>query len=199
MEREYPDSYMQSTSSIITRTTAIISIVVIATFILILHFMGRIPYCECGIGLWTVSGWASSTSQHFGDPYSFSHVLHGFLFFWFLLLFRKKLAMEWRFVIAMLIEIAWEIWENSSFIIDRYREATAALGYTGDSILNSTGDVIFCMLGFWFASRFGWKITLALLIVIELVMLALMKDNLTLNILMLVYPVEAIKEWQLIQ
>jgi hypothetical protein len=163
---------------------------------MILHLMGRIPWYEGGIGLWTWSPAAHQTSQLFGDPYSFSHILHGIIFFWFLFLFRKKLPLEVRFLIAMVIEIAWEIWENTPFIIDRYRTATISLDYYGDSILNSVGDLTFCLLGFWFASKFSWKWSLTVLIIIELVMLYFIRDNLTLNILMLAYPIEAVRTWQ---
>lgn len=158
--------------------------------------MGRIPFCTCGVGLWTVSAWSSATSQNFGDPYSFSHILHGFIFFGALWFFRKWIALEWRFIIALLIEVGWEILENSPIIINRYREATASLDYFGDSIWNSFGDVVFCMLGFWLAWKLPWKVTVGLTIIIELIMLYTIRDNLTLNVLMLLYPVAAIKEWQ---
>ena len=158
--------------------------------------MGRIPWYEGGIGLWTWSPASPQTSQLVGDPYSFSHILHGVIFFWFLFLFRKKLPIDVRFLSAMVIEIAWEIWENTPFIINRYRTATISLDYYGDSILNSVGDLAFCMLGFWFASRVSWKWSIALILAIELVMLATIRDNLTLNILMLVYPLDAVRVWQ---
>ena len=172
-------------------------LIIVMIFVGILFWMGRIPFCECGLNLWTWSAWSSATSQHFGDPYSFSHILHGIIFFaglWFL---RKKLSLRLRFTIAVLIEIVWEIFENSSFIINRYRTATASLDYFGDSVLNATGDLLFAMLGFWIAWKLPWKWTLAIVVLIELIMLYLMRDNLTLNVIMLISPIDAIKEWQM--
>lgn len=174
-----------------------ISVVIITiAFLIVLYLMGRIPYCECGLKFWTVSAWSTETSQNFGDPYSFSHILHGIIFFGFLYLLRKKISLRIRFLIASLIEIAWEIFENTPFIINRYRTATASLDYFGDSIWNSFGDLLFCMLGFWIAMKLPWKWTVAIVVLIELIMLWLIKDNLTLNILMLIYPIDAIKAWQ---
>lgn len=172
---------------------------------LILHTMGRIPFCTCGLHLWTADPWSSASSQNFADPYSSSHMLHGMIFYGFLLFigsFLSRRGVTWltlriRFFLAIIIEMAWEILENSPLIIERYRSATASLGYTGDSILNSTGDVLFMMLGFWIALRLPWKWTLALGIAVELVMLWLYRDNLTLNVLMLVAPINAIKSWQM--
>ncbi len=166
---------------------------------LVLHLLGRIPYCECGIGLWTNNAWGTDTSQHFGDPYSFSHVLHGILFYLGLWIVARKLPVRYRFLIAVLLEIAWEILENTPLIINRYRAATASLDYFGDSILNATGDILFAMLGFWIAWKLPWKVTVIVTIIIELLMLYFIKDNLTLNILMLLYPVAAIRNWQMIR
>ncbi len=179
------------------KTTAILIGIILAVFAFILHSMGRIPICECGFGLWTVEAWSTSTSQNFGDPYSFSHVLHGIIFYGLLWIFARRLPVRYRLIIAVLIEVAWEIFENTPFIINRYRAATASLDYFGDSILNSVGDVIFTMIGFWLAFRLPWKWTLAIVIAIELIMLYLIRDNLTLNILMLIAPIEAIRQWQM--
>jgi hypothetical protein len=96
----------------------------------------------------------------------------------------------------MLVEAGWEILENSPIIIDRYRSATASLGYNGDSIVNSTGDLLSCAVGYALAQRIGWKWSIGLFVVIELVMLLMIRDNLTLNVIMLLYPIEAIKRWQ---
>ena len=149
--------------------------------------------------MWTWSAWSSETSQNFGDPYSFSHILHGIIFFWILTAIARRAPLEWKFIGAMLIEIGWEILENSPLIINRYRATTASLDYYGDSILNSLGDIAFCMLGFWLAWRMPWKWTLATLVGIELIMLVTIRDNLTLNILMLLTPVSAIRDWQMVQ
>lgn len=166
-------------------------------FVAVLHWMGRIPYCECGLKLLTTSAASSETSQHFLDPYSFSHVLHGILFFGLLWFFRKWFSMEYRLLIAAALEIGWEVLENTPLIINRYRDATAALGYTGDSILNSIGDLLCALLGFWIAWKLSLRWTVAAVIAIELLMLWTIRDNLTLNIIMLLYPIEAIKDWQL--
>jgi hypothetical protein len=180
------------------RKTAFISAAAIcALFIAALSIMGRIAFGENGFGLWTWNPASSDTSQLFGDPYSFSHVLHGIIFFWLLTLLFRKMSFQSKFLTAMMIEIAWEILENSPFIINRYRTATAALDYYGDSILNSVADLIFCMLGFYMASKLHWKWSVVLFALIELIMLATIKDNLTLNVVMLLFPIQAIKNWQL--
>ena len=160
--------------------------------------MGRIYWCVCGFGLWTGNAWGSDTSQHLADPYSASHLMHGIIFYAVLISFTKKLSLQARFLIALLIEIGWELLENSPLIIERYRAATASMEYTGDSILNSTGDILFALVGFWIAYRLPWKWTLALCVVIEVIMLLLYRDNLTLNVLMLLHPVEDIRSWQML-
>lgn len=173
----------------------ITSIVTLLFFVAVLFLMGREFLSDSGFGVWT-GGWTQDTSQWMADPYSFSHVLHGIIFFWALLLFRKKLSIGVRFLVALLIEVGWEILENTPLIINRYRAATASLDYYGDSILNSFFDVVFCILGFWLAAKLPWKIMLVIVIAIELAMLATIRDNLTLNVLMLLWPIEAIKTWQ---
>ncbi len=136
------------------------------------------------------------TSQHFLDPYSFTHFLHGVAFFWFIILIGRKLHNSWQFVLAVAFESIWEIVENSPTVIERYREATIALGYNGDSIINSLSDILMCSLGFCFAKAIGWEKSLLLFIAVELMLLFWIRDNLTLNVIMLIYPVEAIKTWQ---
>jgi len=184
-------------STSLTRLIVLLTAVLLAAFVFTLHAMGRIPVCSCGPGLWTWSAWSSETSQHVGDPYSFSHVLHGIIFFWILWLLARRLSTAWKFFIAVVAEVGWEILENSPIIINRYRAATASLDYTGDSILNALGDVAFCMVGFWLAWKLPWKWTAVLVLLIELIMLALIRDNLTLNVLMLLSPIPAIKSWQM--
>lgn len=165
--------------------------------IVILYFMGRIPICECGyVKLFEPGVNTPGNSQHLSDWYTPSHIIHGFLFFglaW--LLFRKKpIAMRLSF--AVLIEAAWELLENSPLIIDRYRSATMALGYSGDSILNSAMDTVFMALGFFFAARMPVWVTVAVAVVFEVFTGWLIRDNLTLNVIMLLWPIDAIKEWQ---
>ena len=158
---------------------------------------GRVWWCACRswnpISLHVQS---MHNSQHLFDPYSLSHVLHGILFFGILWLFRKRISLPWRFALAATIEIAWEMMENSPIIINRYRAATIALGYTGDSIANSLGDIASFLIGFWIAKKVGLRWSIAIFITTELVMLWWMRDNLTLNVLMLLWPIDAIRRWQ---
>ena len=148
-------------------------------------------------GLWEGDIWSSEQSQRVADPYSFSHVVHGLLFFGFLWLVARRLPVGYRFVLAVLLEAGWEVLENSPIIIDRYRAATIALGYEGDSVLNSTSDILMMSLGFLMASRWRWWLSVAALVVMEVGCLVWVRDNLTLNIVMLVHPIEAIKAWQM--
>ncbi|GAB4428986.1 MAG: DUF2585 family protein [Anaerolineae bacterium] len=164
----------------------------------ILRQQGRLWICECGhIYLWVGDIWSSDNSQHLTDPYSFTHLLHGVVFFWALALLLPRVSLLWRFVIAIGLEAAWEVAENTEFIINRYREATASLGYNGDTIVNSLGDIAMCGLGFWLAWKIGWRWSLLLFVVVELVLTFWIRDSLLLSILMLVYPLDAIKTWQL--
>jgi hypothetical protein len=162
-----------------------------------LRWQGRIWWCECGH--WNpVSLKVNSqhNSQHVFDAYSLSHVLHGVLFCGALWLFRGRLSLNVRAVIAAAIEIGWEVLENSPIIIDRYRAATVSLGYTGDSITNSLGDFASFMLGFYVARKVGLWWSLAVFALVELLMLWLIRDNLALNVLMLLWPIDAIRRWQ---
>jgi hypothetical protein len=130
------------------------------------------------------------------DWYSLSHVVHGLLFYAALWLVARRWPVEWRFVAAMLIESGWEVLENTPFVIDRYRTATAALGYTGDSVLNSLSDIAMMGLGFLAARKLPVWASIALLVVLELVPLLVIRDNLTLNVWMLVWPTESMQAWQ---
>jgi hypothetical protein len=148
-------------------------------------------------GLWEGNIWSSECSQRLADPYSFSHLTHGILFFGLLWLAARELPVRYRLLIALLFEAGWEILENSPLIINRYREATIALGYVGDSIMNSLSDIGMMGLGFLFASRARpWR-SVAAIIAMEAGCALCVRDNLTLNIIMLVHPIEAIKAWQM--
>jgi hypothetical protein len=163
-----------------------------------LHSQGRLWRCSCGhIYLWAGDVWSSDNSQHLLDPYSFTHVLHGIVFFWLLAWTAPWLSFGWRLLIALAIEAAWEVGENTEFVIQRYRETTMALGYTGDTVVNSVGDILLCALGFYLAYRLGFRRSLALLVATEIVLLLWIRDSLILNVIMLVYPIEAIKLWQM--
>ena len=147
-------------------------------------------------GWWDGDVWSSENSQRVADAYSFSHIIHGMLFYGALWLVARRLPVKYRFLLALLLEGGWELLENSPLIINRYREATIALGYVGDSVLNSVCDVGMMALGF-LAARFTrvWAIV-ATIIVLELGCLWWVRDNLTLNVLMLVHPVQSVKVWQ---
>ncbi|MBD9389456.1 DUF2585 domain-containing protein [Agrobacterium sp. AGB01] len=165
--------------------------------IVILYLMGRIPICECGyVKLFEPGVNTPGNSQHLSDWYTPSHIIHGFLFFGLAWLLFRKQPIAMRLSFAVLIEAAWELLENSPLIIDRYRSATMALGYSGDSILNSAMDTVFMALGFFFAARMPVWVTVAVAVVFELFTGWLIRDNLTLNVIMLLWPIDAIKEWQ---
>ena len=161
-----------------------------------LSFQGQPWWCACGgwnLSSWQV--WSRHNSQHLVDPYSFSHVLHGLLFY--ALLCRLPVPRWSRFALALGIEAGWEILENSEFIIRRYREATMSLDYFGDSVVNTLGDILFCALGYGLAARIPVRASVALFVVTELAMIATIRDSLLLNVLMLVWPLEAVKHWQM--
>jgi hypothetical protein len=179
-----------------TKRTLIASLALVALFIAVLYLTGRPAWCKYGIGVLT-GAWTRCTSQHLFDPYTLSHVLHGIIFYWLLVPLGSKLDLPRRMVAALVLEIGWEVLENSPWVIERYRQHTASLDYIGDSILNSVADVIATVVGFAFASRFSWKASVGVFVVFELWMLYAARDNLTLNIVMLFFPIESIKQWQL--
>lgn len=147
-------------------------------------------------GWWDNNIWSSENSQRVADAYSFSHIIHGILLYAFLSLVARKLPLKYRFLAALVIEAGWELLENSPIIINRYREATISLGYVGDSVLNSVCDVGMMAIGFLIARFSKIWVSVFLIIAMELGCLFWIRDNLTLNVLMLVHPVESIKVWQ---
>lgn len=163
-----------------------------------LHQQGRLWICACDrVDLWAGNTKSSDNSQHLLDPYSFTHVQHGLLFYGALVWILPRLPMMWRLSLAVAIEALWEIVENSAFIIQRYREATLALGYEGDTVVNSISDIVCMMLGFWIARKLGFRRSAGLFIVMEVVLLLWIRDSLLLNVIMLLVPIDAIKTWQL--
>jgi len=165
---------------------------------LLLRLEGRLWLCACGsIQLWSGQICSANNSQHFLDPYSFTHVLHGFLFFWLIGWLLSRLRANWQLALAIAVEALWEVFENTNFIIDRYRSETAALGYNGDTVINSFGDILCCLIGFLVARRLGLRRSLVVFAVLELILMVWIKDSLLLEILMLVVPVDAIRAWQM--
>jgi hypothetical protein len=191
------------TSLLPNRRAAIATLLLIAYTAFILFAMQRPPICACGtVKLWWGVVQSAENSQHIADWYTFSHIIHGLLFYGAAhLLWRRWKVFDgaptrWALPIAVILEASWEILENSPMIIDRYRAVTVSFGYEGDSIVNSMADIGWMVLGFWLASKLPWKATVALALAFELMTLAIIRDNLTLNVLMLVSPVDAIRDWQ---
>ena len=180
-----------------SRRAAITSVIILVVAAALLLAMGRNPICTCGsIDLWVGQRDSAKTSQMLADWYSLSHVVHGLLFYAILWLVARRWRAEWRFVLALLIEAAWEVTENTPFVIDRYRETTAALGYTGDSVVNSVSDIVMMCLGFLLARKLPLWASIALLIALELIPLFAIRDNLALNIWNLLAPNPAVAAWQ---
>jgi hypothetical protein len=174
---------------------AIVVVLVGAAYLL--RSQGRLWWCSCGyLLLWSGDPWSSDNSQHLLDPYSFTHILHGFLFCGFLALVAPRLTELWQLWIVVSLEALWEVVENSEFVIRRYREETAALGYQGDTVVNSLSDIVLCGLGFVLAYRLGFRRTFVVFVLTEVALAIWIRDNLSLNILMLIYPIDVVREWQ---
>jgi hypothetical protein len=175
----------------------LVALFVVSLTALALHLQGRAWVCACPhVRAWTSDAWSAETSQRLFDPYSLTHLLHGFAFCGLFALAAPRLAARWRLCLAIIIESLWELVENTDAVINRYREATAALGYAGDAVLNSVGDIIACGVGFLVARRLGWRRTLAAFAFVELFLILWIRDSLLLNILMLLHKSEAIRSWQ---
>jgi len=177
--------------------------VIFACAIAVLFAMDRPPMCTCGtIELWHGAVNSSGNSQHITDWYSPSHFTHGLIMYGVAWLLWSRLRLFggrpaiWALPIAVFVEAFWEVMENTPMVIDRYRSVTVSYGYSGDSIVNSAADIGWMTLGFLVAARIPWRWTLALGIALELLTLWTIRDNLTLNIIMLFWPIEAIRQWQ---
>jgi Protein of unknown function (DUF2585) len=180
------------------KMTPFLPVATIIAFVAALEYaQGRLLICKCGyVKIWEGVVNSADNSQHIADWYSLSHIIHGFIFFGLTWLLVRKWPLAYRLLAATLVEGGWELLENSSFIINRYREGTISLDYFGDSIVNSTSDIGFMIIGFFIASKLPWKITFVAAIAMELLALYVIRDNLTLNVIMLLHPLEAIKNWQ---
>ena len=189
---------MRKRSSSNKLLVSIVAGVVLLAMIVLLRVEGRSFVCTCGkFVVWIGDACSSNTSQQLLDPYSLTHILHGFLFFWLMAVLFKRLPGAWQFCLALLLESAWEVFENTSFVINKYRTGTAALGYTGDTVVNSLGDLACALMGFIVARQLGWRWSLVVFVALEVFLILWIHDSLLLQILMLVRPVEAIKLWQI--
>jgi len=173
---------------------------VVAAAVVVLNIEGRRWWCPAGdLSPWSWDIWSQHNSKHLVDPYSFTHILHGVLEYWLLSLLFPRLKLAWRLFLAVLIESSWEVAENSSYVINRYREETISLAYFGDSIINSLSDIVCCSTGFAIAYKLRFWRSLALFLITETVLIFWIHDSLIINIIMLLYPIEAIKHWQMPQ
>ena len=172
--------------------------IVITAAVYQLHSQGRFWVCSCGrVRLWIGDTWSPENSQQFLYPYSITHLLHGFLLYGLLAWIIPTLSLRWRFWLAISFESLWEVLENTDRVIERYRGVTAAIGYQGDTILNSVGDIISFGLGFALARQLGLRRSVALFAIIEVTLLVWINDSLILNVIMLTYPLDGIRAWQL--
>jgi hypothetical protein len=174
----------------------LITTAIVVVMVLVLRAQGRLWWCACGSPrLWNTDAWGPHNSQHLFDPYSFSHMSHGVLFYGFLWLVARRLSVSWRLCLVVVLEVGCELLENSDFVIDRFR-AGAAAAYRGDTIANSLGDLLSCLFGGIVASRIGLWWSIVMVLAIEGTLTIWIRDNLFLDALMLVWSSDAIKAWQ---
>ncbi|MBP6004989.1 MAG: DUF2585 family protein [Pyrinomonadaceae bacterium] len=180
------------------RSAVTVYLLIVAAAIATLYFQGRVFWCQAGDLIpWSWNIWSTHNSQHIIDPYSFTHVLHGVLEFWLIGLVFRRMPIVWRLALAIFIESSWEVAENSAMVIERYRAATISLDYFGDSIINSIADILCCATGFVIAYNLRFWRSLTLFLTTEVILVLWIRDSLLINIVMLIYPIEAIKVWQI--
>lgn len=196
---ELPDAGWQGPKTLPLRTHVQLCVLVVVLMAAVEWAMGRVPYCSCGyVEFWHGVVNSSGNSQHITDWYTFTHIIHGVVFYFLLWLLNKKARLSFGglLLLAVLIECGWEVMENTPWIIDRYRTTTVSLDYYGDSVINSVSDVLAMVTGFVLARRAPIWVTIAVTAALELLALYFVRDGLILNILMLLYPLEAIRSWQ---
>jgi hypothetical protein len=159
--------------------------------------MGRpLKYRNGPVRFWSGNVRSDQNSQQIADPYTFTHFTHGALFYGLTWLTMRPATVATRMIAAIGLESAWEVYENTETVVERYRKSTISLGYYGDSVINSAADILACLVGFLLASRLPKTATIAWVVAFEVMLAFWIRDNLTLNILMLVYPIRAVKTWQ---
>lgn len=180
------------------RAAVTVYLMILVAAVATLYFQGRVFWCQAGDLIpWSWNIWSTHNSQHIIDPYSFTHVLHGVLEFWLIGLVFRRMPIVWRLALAIFIESSWEVAENSAMVIERYRAATISLDYFGDSIINSIADILCCATGFVIAYNLRFWRSLTLFLTTEVILVLWIRDSLLINIVMLIYPIEAIKVWQI--
>ncbi|HQX54969.1 MAG TPA: DUF2585 family protein [Pyrinomonadaceae bacterium] len=173
-------------------------LMMVVAVVVILQMQGRVWWCQAGDMVpWAWNIWSTHNSQHIIDPYSFTHVLHGVIEFWLIGFVFRRMPIVWRLALAIFIESSWEVAENSTMVIERYRAATISLDYFGDSIINSIADIACCATGFVIAYKLKFWRSLLLFLTTEALLIVFIKDSLVINIIMLLFPIDAIKNWQM--
>lgn len=180
-----------------TRLFLFLALAIVVLQAILLYALGRTPICTCGyVKLWEGNAFGPGNSQHLADWYTPSHIVHGFIFYFFAWALFRRAGIAWKLAFAVFLEAAWEVIENTSWIIEYYRGNTVSLNYYGDSILNSVMDTLWMVAGFLVAWRVPVSVTLLLALAMEALAAYVIRDNLTLNVLMFIYPFESVKAWQ---